>query len=277
MDNKKGSQLILPFLPENFENLNKEENQIRTKLILYINGNENLKAYLDLICSSVCTLMNFNIQYKNNSEDELTIQSLGGRLLNSTLASLKLLLSGYYQSSAAIMRDIIETGFLIDFLTFKPEEIKPWRECTDKMKRKKFQPFNIRKALDERGGFTSRKREKKYKLLCEYGTHPTSRGFELMSQNKLVKFGPFYDEEKLKALLEELYQIVPSFVLIFILFFNHVELKHLEIIVDFLKELERVYQKSGIFGICPHSKKYLKTLKALISRIHENQSPLIIL
>jgi hypothetical protein len=61
------------------------------------------------------------------NDDELTLQLLGIRLFNAAGAALKLALSGYYQKGFDARRDILETGFLVDYLTTFPEKIAEWK------------------------------------------------------------------------------------------------------------------------------------------------------
>ena len=122
-EKEKSKELILPWLPEQFESLNKEEDRIRTRSILQINSEPDLKAHLEIIQASLNILFHLSIDYKNQTDDEQTIQFLGIRLFNTIIISLKLLLTGYYQGSAFIQRDILETGFLLDYFTIDPSKI----------------------------------------------------------------------------------------------------------------------------------------------------------
>jgi hypothetical protein len=57
-------------------------------------------------------------------------------------------LAGYYQNSVTLQRDLLETGFLIDYLAIDRAKIQEWRESNDKELQKKFAPVKIREALD---------------------------------------------------------------------------------------------------------------------------------
>lgn len=109
--------LILPYLPQNLETLHKQEEQNRTSSILHVNSDPKLKDHLDIIYASLNMLFDLTISYKNHTENELTVQFLGIRLFNSSIVSLNLLLAGYYQGAVALQRDILETGFLLDYFT----------------------------------------------------------------------------------------------------------------------------------------------------------------
>jgi len=204
------SKLILPRLPENLESLRKEEDRIRTQSLLHIDGDAALKDHLDLVHDSLDAVHALTISHVNANEEELVIQRLGIRLFNSGACALSFLLAGYYQNSALLIRDLLETGFLIDYFRSEPTKIRQWRDASDKDREKHFQPVQIRDALDKRDGFKEKKRGAAYRLLSNYATHPTNPGFKLFSPNWMSKIGPFFDEGYLKALLEELTKRLPA-------------------------------------------------------------------
>lgn len=204
------SELILPILPENLEGLRKEEDNIRMQSLLHIYGDTALKDHLELVHDGLDVIFTFTNHHVNLNEDELVIQRLGIRLFNAGACSLSLLLSGYYQNSVLVMRDVLETGFLIDYFRTESGRIKVWRDSTDEERKKGFQPWQIRNALDKRDGFAEKKRAEAYKMLSNYAAHPTHKGFKLFSPKWMSKIGPFFDEKYLKALLEELAKRLPA-------------------------------------------------------------------
>jgi len=153
-------------------------------------------------------MISLTYDHQSLSEDELTVQLLGLRLLNSTGASVKLALSGYYQSAVAQDRDLLETGFLLDYLRTSPHQISVWRRSTKKQRRDRFGPGPIREALDKRDKFKAKKRQESYERLCEYATHPTYRGFKLIAPDGMGNVGPFFDQKFLRAWLEETAKLV---------------------------------------------------------------------
>ena len=65
--------------------------------------------------------------------------------------------------------------------------------------------MKVRTALDEAHGFTGRKREAAYKLLCELAAHPTVTGFRMVAlPNGTHHCGPFLDPGALTAVWSEL-------------------------------------------------------------------------
>jgi len=161
MDNAE--QLILPRLPENLESLHKEEEKIRTEALLAINADSALKEHLDMVHACLDTVHAFTLQYQKQTEDELTVQLLGIRLFNASASALALMLAGYYQNSVTMLRDLLETGFLIDYFAIDRPKIQEWRQSNEKERKRKFGPAKIRQAwmlmikLRERRGlkFTS--------------------------------------------------------------------------------------------------------------------------
>ena len=103
------------------------------------------------------------------------------------------MLGGYSQNSAMILRDILETVFLLDYLEKDRSKIARWRTASDRERRKEFKPVAVREALDKRDGFTSGRREKLYKELCELAGHPTPSGFAMLRSTGMDdhRCGPF--------------------------------------------------------------------------------------
>lgn len=181
-----------------------KENEIGYKNLVAINSNSNCNAHLDLLQESTKPLYEIIMTYKHKNDDELALLGIGIRLFNDIMSSFKLMIAGYYQVSFSIQRDLLETGFLLDYFRTDKSLISEWRTCTKEERLKKFSPKKVRDKLDKRDGFTSGKREKDYRLFCEYASHPTHGGSRIFTKNGLAETGPFYDEKKLKSTLFEL-------------------------------------------------------------------------
>ncbi len=103
------------------------------------------------------------------------------------------------------MRDILETYFLVDYLTTYPEKIAEWKIADKKARVAHFGPGFIRNALDKRDGYTSGARKKIYDIISEYASHASYSGFSLvMNAQNLGEVGPFFDHKKLAVWLQEL-------------------------------------------------------------------------
>ncbi|MBR1121894.1 hypothetical protein JQ628_10260 [Bradyrhizobium lablabi] len=66
-------------------------------------------------------------QFSTSDEDLKVVQMLGMRTFNAFGASLKLLLSGYHQNGALILRNVLETAFLLDLFRSNRSLITKWR------------------------------------------------------------------------------------------------------------------------------------------------------
>ena len=121
------TEIITPYLTDNLESLNEYERELHTKSVLEMNSEPQLKDQLIIIQESLNLIFDLTKSYKNQNDNELTIQYIGIRLFNSIVVSLKLLLSGYYQTSVIIQRDILETGFLLDYFLSNQDKIEEWK------------------------------------------------------------------------------------------------------------------------------------------------------
>ena len=178
---------------------------MRQKATEIVADNERLELHLSVI-EHAMNLADLLRQFPTENEDMKVIQILSMRIFNAFGASVKLGFSGYVQNSALIMRDILETVFLLD--SFKGDEaaIKHWRLANDKDRMKSFSPVHVRKVLDARDGFQGKKREVLYKLLSELAGHPTMKSVFMMRPQKDgdAVIGPFIEVSSLEAVLSEM-------------------------------------------------------------------------
>jgi hypothetical protein len=63
--------------------------------------------------------------------------------------------------------------------------------------------MRIREALDTRDRYTSQARKQFSDQVSQFASHVTYRGFQMTAQGGLGQIGPFIDEAKLQAWLEE--------------------------------------------------------------------------
>jgi hypothetical protein len=161
-----------PDWPENFERLFQKEEALRREAIAVLLSDPISTKHVRVTETAMDTIMYFLNKHITSVEDELTVQLLGVRLFNAAATSQKLALSGYVQNAAAIQRDILETGFLLNFFASFPEEVQRWRAAKEAERNKVFGPAAVRKRLDERDGFKARQREADYKAFCQMASHP---------------------------------------------------------------------------------------------------------
>lgn len=193
-------------LPENFRSLHQHEEAIRQQSIAALEASPELSLHAQALESAMNALDHFTRGYSTNEQDKLTIQLLGIRLFNTSASALKLLLSGYYQTSASQMRDGIETANLIDYFTIDPKLVSEWREADERQRWKRFKPVAVRAALGKRDGKKmTERRDEVYKVFSTYANHPSPQGFRLLrpTPNGLALIGPFFEPSALTALFSE--------------------------------------------------------------------------
>jgi hypothetical protein len=112
---------------DNLDSLHKHEEDFRARSLAAISANAALSEHWNLVGEAVNAIYAFTHDHVHGSENELTLQYLGIRLFNAAGASIKLALSGYYQKAFDQVRDVIETYFLVDYLSTYPEKIDEWK------------------------------------------------------------------------------------------------------------------------------------------------------
>ncbi|EGE59916.1 hypothetical protein RHECNPAF_1780019 [Rhizobium etli CNPAF512] len=192
-------------LPENLHSLHCQEEQLRGKALELVRQDQNLRLHVTVV-EQAMNIGDLLRHYPTNDEDMKVIQMLGMRMFNAFGASLKLALSGYIQNSTLLMRDVLETVFLVDLFRGERDLIEKWRFADSKTLKADFSPAAVRKALDSRYGHTSRRREETYKLFCELAGHPTMKSAWMMRPQKDgdAVVGPFIEKTSLEAVLSEM-------------------------------------------------------------------------
>jgi hypothetical protein len=191
---------------DNLTSLHKHEEEMRARSLAAIDANAALSDHWNLVVEAMNAIHVFTYDHPHESENELTLQYLGIRLFNVAGASIKLALSGYYQNAFGQLRDMIETSFLVDYLSTYPEKIDEWKRADKKKRKSHFGPDFIRKALDKRDGYTSGERKRIYDLISELASHASYPGISLTTTgpDNMAQLGPFFDDKKLAAWLGEM-------------------------------------------------------------------------
>ncbi|MCX7544140.1 hypothetical protein [Marinicella gelatinilytica] len=205
--------------------INSEEEKIRKQSLAVVEPNNELSIKFSAIQYSMDIIGIIIQNYENYTSDELTIMRLGIRNFNSTAASIKLGLSGYYHSAISQIREIFETVMLLDYFHSNRDKINEWQVASKNERLKKFKPALIRQELDNRDNFKDKKRAKAYSLLSEAASHPTSSGFKLFSPGGFSKTGPFFNKDYLKAWIDELVKVSPHGSIIFTGFFDNIDIQ----------------------------------------------------
>lgn len=189
---------------DNLTTLHGLEEALRSQSLSIIEKRDDLKDHLALVHEAMNVMWAFTQEYVHKSDDELTMQFFGIRLFNAGAVSVKLALSGYYQKAFVHVRDILETYFLVDYLRTNPDKVAVWKNATKKQRLSEFSPRKIREELDKRDGYKGNARKAAYDLISEHASHASYSGFHLTTQGGFGQIGPFLDEVKLQAWLEEM-------------------------------------------------------------------------
>ncbi len=169
-----------------------------------IAGSGELRDHVAVINSALDLISRLPAAHPHRDEDELIIFRLMVRCFNSAASSLRLLRCGYYQPAFSMIRDLIETTFLLDLFKREKAEIAEWRSLPAKDREARFKPVRVRERLDKLDGFKEARRAAAYKLLSTYAAHPTPEGFIIISPDRMTSVGPFPDQKRLTSGLQEL-------------------------------------------------------------------------
>ena len=153
-------------IPEKLRSLHGQEEVLRQRATALVEGDDRLALHLSVI-EHAMDLADILRQLPTDDEDMKVVQVLGMRIFNAFGASVKLALSGYGQNSVLIMRDILETVFLLNLFEGDRTAIERWRLADKKERMKNFKPIRVREALDAREGFDGKKRAALYDLFSE--------------------------------------------------------------------------------------------------------------
>lgn len=103
----------MPALPTNLRRLRAQEYLIRKQSLDYIRENHRLLLHLEVIEQAMDVAETFR-QFGSSSQSMYWKRLMGLRLFNGFAAALNLTLIGYHQKSALVIRDILDTCWLID-------------------------------------------------------------------------------------------------------------------------------------------------------------------
>ena len=191
-------------LPPNLARLHEGEELLRGRASKVIAADERLRLHL-LVTENAMDLLDLLRQVEGADEDLKVLQALGMRLFNDFGAAVKLALSGYSQQAALLLRDILETCFLLDLFSHDPAAITRWRHADRKIRLRDFKPIKVRELLDQRDGFTTKKRAEQYELFSELAGHASMPSFAMLRPKGMdAQIGPFIDPSVVEAVLSEM-------------------------------------------------------------------------
>jgi hypothetical protein len=191
--------------PENLVRLHNAEEKLREKAHAIVAADPQLQLHL-AITEAAMDLADVLRQFPSADEDLKVAVILGMRTFNAFAASIKLTFSGYHQNSALVLRDVLETVFLLDLFAGDRSLIERWRFADKKERMKQFSPVRVREALDDRDGFKTKKRFEMYELFSELAGHPNMKSSWMMRPQKDgdAVIGPFMEATSLDAVVSEM-------------------------------------------------------------------------
>lgn len=253
-------------IPDNFRRLHEGEEFVRARSLEAVEQADDLALHLAAAEMAADLIHYFIHRDGHRDDDDLTIRLLGIRMFNCLNATLKLLLSGYYQASTLQQRDMIETFFLLDYFRTDRSLIARWRSADDKTLRSEFAPVSVRKALDDRDEFKGQKRAAHYKLFSSLAGHPNPRGFQLIRlPNGLHHCGPFFEDTPFRATLSELGKSAVQAGMIFSRFFGAASKTDYQMKLAFLECQHRWMKR--FFGQESVDSGQIDEMRAMIARL----------
>lgn len=195
----------LPFPGSLLRPLHDREESLRAKAVLLIEQDERLQLLLHTVAQSM-DLADCLRRLGSDDENDKVIRVLAMRTFNAFAASTKLVLSGYGQNGIFLMRDILETMFILGLFSYESDLIDQWRHADKKTFRDEFRPVKVRKRLETHVADTGNKRRDMYNMYSELAVHPNMMSAILMRPDPsgLAELGPFTNRDRLGNLLFEL-------------------------------------------------------------------------
>jgi hypothetical protein len=180
---------------------------LRPQSIKTIEASTKLLQHAEIIERTGNLFQHFGHSGPFRDDDDVVIRVLGHRAFNDLMVAANLILSGYYQSGVILARDLLEVTFLLHDFSAERGNIEKWRTLRDKSHDELFKPVVIRKRLDDRDGFTSKKRAEAYKFMSSLAGHPSPTGFQMLLSGGVYRSGPFFDSGALESCWSELAKV----------------------------------------------------------------------
>lgn len=197
-------------IPANLLFLHQGEEELRQRAIDLVQRCPDLADHLDLT-ERAMDVMDMLRQHYQADDDERAISHLGIRAFNGFATTWKLMASGYYQTAALVLRDIVETTNLVNAFHVDRALVEKWRKADRRTLKRDFAPAAVRKVLDDAAGLGKSRREEIYIKFSTLAGHPTLDGFAMLRPKGMdAQIGPFSDPTALRAVLEEMGMLAPQ-------------------------------------------------------------------
>ncbi|WP_457299208.1 hypothetical protein [Phyllobacterium sp. P5_D12] len=174
---------------------------MRKKTLAYIKDSANGVVNLEVIEQAMDAVDALR-RIKTDDPYLQTVQMFGLRIFNGFASSLGLLTTGYYQKSAMIVRDLLETSWLIDLFRLDKTELEAWHKLGDDERRSHFKPWKVRRSLNRLYGTPDSIRDSIYKTFCELAAHPTPQSYKMLTPDlDGARSGPFFNPRAIDVML----------------------------------------------------------------------------
>ncbi|MER8684739.1 hypothetical protein [Mesorhizobium sp. M1405] len=150
-----------------------------------------------LLCSKAIDFLRDTAKLPDlDTVDDIAHMRLGVRLINDAGAFGKCALAGYYQPALAMIRDIVEVGFLLEVFAHDRSRLVAWHNATDAERLRDWKPVKVREMLDKISPADKEGRKDAYKFLSTHGTHVSPNAVHLISPGNMTEVGPFPDKQR---------------------------------------------------------------------------------
>ena len=195
-------------VPQNLARLWAAEDEMMAWAAIVFASEEYLQEHLELI-EAYMDCIEMVRRSAPSGNRHVALVGLFLRTFDASSYCVRSAMSGNYTGCAMYARDLLETQFLLGYLLDEPGRPEAWLSSDPTSSPEEYKPVVIRKYLDERDGFTERKREKSYKALSTLGAHPSAGGLELKRDGgKAIHSGPFKQRDTLEACIQEAARVV---------------------------------------------------------------------
>ena len=130
------------------------------------------ETHCALIGTALSALFEAATCYRGCNYGPHIFEAVCGRAYNLGAAAYLLTFSGFYDESANLVRSIGEIGNLVSLSVADPELFTKWLASDEDTRKKKFSPYKIRLALEQKGGVQIADQDW-YARFCETYTHIT--------------------------------------------------------------------------------------------------------
>lgn len=189
-------------LPENLANMLEAEKNMREQILVATGADDECQDHLKILSGSLEWIKKIGTDRKHNTDDELVVLGLIARTYNDVSVAFGLIISGFYQASLMITRDIQESSLLIRRFALDTSAIQRWKNG------KEFSAGDNRKFLKKYENVVTKGNADDERILYGHfstlGSHPTWKGILRMlvgQKNNLIYSEPFLDIDKLHLAL----------------------------------------------------------------------------